>query len=199
MGIYYWSRELVIFIMSDAEKIPQDQIDQAEPAQADPAQATDGDVADDEDIPKKKSMPKKLAKNFHKQMKKMAAKTEQTFQKMGKDMNDGLKKVKGQMNQNAESDSTSVSDGVSTRSRKSSRASSLHRGLQLHQIKDAFDQFGQKLASFSHKPEINLDDVFNAETDCTEGELYDEDDYVAEADWGESWPSFDNLIRLYPT
>ena len=30
-------------------------------------------------------------------------------------------------------------------------------------------------------------------SDCTEGELYDEDDYVAEADWGESWPSFDNF------
>merc|ERR1712110_925262 len=123
-------------------------------------------------------------------MKKMANKTEQKFKNMGKDMSDGLKKVKDQMG-------AKYDDADNTqRSRTSSKASSIQRGLHMHQIVDAFDKVGSKIVTNLpfHKPkEINLDEVFDAESDCTEGELFDQDNFVTETDWGESWPSFDNF------
>ena len=48
-------------------------------------------------------------------------------------------------------------------SRAQSRASSLQRGLQLRTIKDAFDNFGQKITSMQRGQELTVDDVFGAE------------------------------------
>jgi len=155
------------------------------------------DGVQDVETAKKGSLSAKMAKNFQKRMKKMANKTGNSFQGLGKDMTDGIKKMSDGMRNMSTSKAITPSTTPSTRSRTSSRASSMQRGLQLHTIKDTFDAIGRKITSLKRGQELTFDDVFGADQEDSE-DMFDQVDFVIDTDWGDSWPSFDNFdMSLY--
>jgi len=101
---------------------------------------------------------------------------------LAKKMHEGIERIKTR--------AASPSSTPNSRSRTSSRASSLNRSnKKLQNMKEVFDNFGKRL-SLGRGQTPNFDDVFNDELD---EDRFNAEDYAEDFDWGDSWASFDEF------